>query len=537
MKLWKVVVFGIIVLAMVVVIGRWRETQNFGETLDLSSQSRERAVENASAAVVGGWYPPRGEYCLIVAMDRSGSITPAEREKENQIVEEVSERVKGFNILEVCAFAQAYETFGSADTPDGRKEVLSRWRKSLQYKPDREFTNLSVTADNLVRDAVPNIKSGRLAEIIIITDGDNDPPEDQDDDALIASVAANLDGIPEEYRSRLRVHIIEVGNRFRFAGAVEREIFGGRAATLKASDWSEAVAIVEKLQSELQGSFALQSSYDELKIKVPDDRPVTLGPFTLNLTGVALANFNIRLEPADPTIGDQLLGSTMVNQSSPVPFHVGFLEAKDQDQVMFEFRVDPEQGIPKDYFSSQLWQGKDWDFAVVLEPRDNLLPLQDAGTHLEVKMHRDSLVFEDGFRALLWFLGTALALLALVIYLLCRSSSGEDDDDDDEEEDRAEMARVLSGVVEYGGTRVVLSGHEQEIDDCLRFRRESDGVHVMPYATIEVSVGSKPPEILYADTDFLLPQGGEVSVRELRSSRIYAITLNEFAVALTDEEV
>lgn len=527
---------GITVVVMAVILGFiwWRlpgkqseepviefEISGTGAGTPVSNNDLVRQSQN--------WAPPLGAYDLTVALDRSGSITDKDRDIGRAVVDSVANRVQGANRLHLVEFANAYETFGQAEGPDGIKELLNRWRNSTQYSQDREHTNITLTLHNLLQRVMPIIKQGYLAEIIIVTDGDNDPPPGQASDAdYLGSIEEALGQIDIKHENRLRMHVIEVGKQIKYAGKVANVFLRGKATTIKAGNWSEVAEIVTKLQSELQGSFALQSPYkDELKIKVPDDRPSTLGPFTLNLSGVDQSNFNLILEPADPTIGDRLEGFVSVNSGKMIPFTVGIKEVRDRDLLLFEFRSS--KGIEKEYFSSQLWRGKDWGFSVVVEPKDNILPLQDVGTRLQIKMHRDSLVFEDGLRAFFWIVGVGGGLLILIIYLLCRSTSSEDSDEEEEKDEEevigAEFAQYLAGVIQYAGKSVAFSGREQEVNEHLRFSCESDGVHLMPFVTVIVTIGSKPAEILYADSSCLLPTNIEVKIREMKTSLDYTVML------------
>lgn len=510
----------LIVLVLLVFAGAlwyWRHTsQSGGDEQDYSALKSQVVVHSLPS----GWKEPTGQGRLNFLVDRSKSVSEADRAIEDKMVEEVVNAAEGNSFVSIWGFADTYETFGNANREATRAAMLARWRAAQQKRGDEMWTNIAKVAAAVLADGLPNAKAGDTVLNIIVSDGlqDSSPADAEFDQDYIADISEIMGQVPDlpECRARLRTVFIPVGKGISDPNAVARDILGGRGETLPAASWSEVEEIVLALQASLQGKYELQGlPVDAVEIDIPTlSAPKVLGEFDFSLTGPEEANFRFRVNAGAVATASKMLVAVRVNggdwQSLPAE-----ISLKNNDRLEFSLAENPADQF--DWYDevNQVYQIK-------LEAGKNNLSLTEKGnSRLAVKIFRAS--FYDRWISPAW---KVLAFLAFFLFAwLIRRARKRN------RRLAESVAPDKRFVVRFKGEETDLSQGETALEP-LNFRRVGDDVFVTPAYLLEVAFDepktlTRQQDYISAGEEALLPARAEVELTDQDSGDIYTIIRKE----------
>lgn len=513
----------------------------------MDMEGRLRAVAKLKAMGVPAWLIPTGvedlypgygdpvpghkrsgRVRLVIARDHSGSVSLADRATTAEMMVEISRKVRDPNLLTFVEFGTNFYSFGTADGPIQREQMLVAWQAFrpsvgwmydpvrsavLQDRPgDNQFTNFTGLFVAILGDGLRNItEAGDLVEVIVLTDGDHDPPYErnkpsallQNEAFLKQSISEHLAAVRSEYPDHLRVTVVEVGSAIRSPGSVVAEILNGFGETKQADSWADVAPVIEEIQRRTQGTFALSGADERIRvgIKLQDD-PARIGPFLVTLNGPPSARFTTRLAVDDDVFdaNHQLFGAVVVNgdEANPVEF-TGGVTISSGDELTFILYENPGGG-----FGRNILFPVRREYSIVLEPAGNLIslaPTISGADRQAIEPYRLGWLFRN-----FWSRLVKLALLSLVLVVLLarRVRKARLSNEPQEREEESLEFNELEGTVHYRGDNYQLAGLACKVGD-MHFLGCNGRVFVRPENDAVIKNGSGVEHRVVAGDRHALP--------------------------------
>jgi len=488
----------------------WYIPNEFIPEMDILREMRgaEPSAAADSSAVDSSSIKSSGRVRFVIARDHSGSVSEKVLKTTHDIMNRIASAVTGSNLLTFVEFGSDVHVLGTADGETERLQLLNalerftptlhwqydgyRDRIDIDRPGDIAFTNFTKLFDVLTEDAMLSVeRDGDLVCIIVMTDGDWDPPHRrgqkryylEDEKAKTRRIRGRIDSIKAQYPNNVIVRVIEVGDEIKSPGFVVNKLLQGYGQTVQANDWAGIEPIIKDLQRRIQGTYRLEVEPKRIPVPIAgEENPSRVGQIRFHMSGPDSGYFAVSALASGTMLVDnhRLFGNVQVNDGGFVPF-TGTLVLRDGDLLTFRLYENPGGGFGRNWFMTS---GGDYNISLYPASGMNPVSFNAAGdTEQPVSMYRYGWFVEYGLTLVLG--GTGFVFLFLVWVFLRAAKNRRRKNRKNKERDETAGNTPMFGEVELNGQHHQLDTTTSTVGD-MDFEGRDSRVYCKPQNDAEI---------------------------------------------------